>query len=79
MTFRERAALILTAAGALAVTAAAGAYGGWRAALAADGLLMLGGGVLLGLDSRPEQLPVEYLDRRDFLGELEDPQFERLA
>lgn len=51
MTSRERLALTLIALGAVALVTAAAAYGGWDAALAAAGALMLGGGVLLGLDT----------------------------
>jgi hypothetical protein len=40
--------------GAVAVLVAAAAYGGWEAALAVAGVLMLGGGVLLGLDGPTE-------------------------
>ena len=51
MTPRERLALILSILGGCAVIVAAAAYGGWRAALAVVGVVMLGGGVLLGLDT----------------------------
>lgn len=53
VTSRERLALLLVLLGAVALTVAAGAYVGWEAALAVAGLLMLGGGVLLGMDPVP--------------------------
>jgi predicted phage tail protein len=54
VTSRERLALLLVALGAVALVVAAAAYGGWQAAVAVAGVLMLGGGVLLGLDTAPE-------------------------
>jgi predicted phage tail protein len=54
VTTRERASLLLVLLGAVAVLVAAAAYGGWEAALAVAGVLMLGGGVLLGLDGPTE-------------------------
>lgn len=51
MTQRERLALILVAVGAVCLTVAAAAYGGWVLAVAAVGVLAVVGGVLLGLDA----------------------------
>lgn len=56
MTIRELLSVLLTVAGATLIVVAAGAYGGWKAAVAALGVLMLGGGVLLGLDTGPAEL-----------------------
>lgn len=50
MTSRERLALVLVLLGGVALIVTAAAYGGWRAALATAGVLMLGCGILLGLD-----------------------------
>lgn len=62
VTSRERLSLALTLLGAVALLVAAAAYGGWEAALAVAGLVMLGGGVLLGLDPTPPALPAAPAD-----------------
>ncbi len=56
VTFRERLALLLVTLGASCLLVAAYAYDGWRALVVVAGLLMLGGGVLLGLDNTTETL-----------------------
>lgn len=53
MTTRDRTAFSLVAGGAVGLVAAAGAYGGFVAALTAASLVLLIAGVLLGLTDDP--------------------------
>lgn len=50
VTVRERLALTLVLLGACSLIVAATGWGGWVAGVGTAGGLMLGGGVLLGLD-----------------------------
>jgi hypothetical protein len=51
VTLRERTAATLILAGAVALIVAAFGFGGWPLACMTAGGLMLGGGVLLGIDT----------------------------
>lgn len=57
MTYRERTALILLALGVVCSSVAAYGYGGWRALCGVVGVILLGIGVLLALDTTPPAPP----------------------